>query len=323
METNKMVSFLNKAMELSDSMMQFSGCELASNNMRTLLEGLRAAIITVGGKSPSLTCADIIHNIDILLEEEGIAQAEADAYMDDVYEDSDEYYEDCLYNDDSFIDPMDSAEDAFAYIEEQDYLSYLNDINGLEFEEYSEKDYEAEEINEYANQDHPDVNVELKQTLEEVKNDKINAAIWAAREHMMSKIVFDNDDAYPIHRIDFDLDDNGIPVDIVISTREKYLNYIAANHCQLGYSLNDEEEHGFKTALYGRLDSFRLYNYKGEPISWDSLPSALYRAVSKVMQSKLSQEVIEDTFLGIVNRGTTSISDIVQLLMENLEDWDK
>lgn len=243
---------------------------------------------------------------------------------DSVYDEPDDYgdYDYCP-------DPMDSAEDAFAYLEEEERCnecgkeSYLSGNTIEDMAEIDERHDNDDEIEEYANTPHDDVNVELKQTLVDIKKAQITKAIWAAREHMMSKIVFDNDDAYPIHKIDFDLDDNGIPVDIVISTREKYLDYIAANHSKLGYNLNDEEEHGFKTALYGRLDSFRLYDYKGEPISWDSLPSALYRAVHKVMQSKLRQEVIEDTLLGIANGGITSISGIVQLLMENLEDWDK
>lgn len=279
---------------------------------------------------PEDPCSDIL--VDISINEVEVhdkfepwisvekLKAMQDEY-DSVYDEPDDY--DCC------PDPMDSAEDAFAYLEEEEYFnecdkeSYLKGNTIEDMAEIDERHDNDDEIEEYANTPHDDVNVELKQTLTDIKNAQITKAIWEAREHMMSKIVFDNDDAYPIHKIDFDLDDEGIPVDIIISTREKYLDYIAANHCQLGYNLNDEEEHGFKTALYGRLDSFRLYDYKGEPISWDSLPSALYRAVNKVMQSKLSQEIIEDTLLGIANRGITSISGIVQLLMENLEGWDK
>ena len=83
----------------------------------------------------------------------------------------------------------------------------------------------------------------------------------------MNKIVFsdgDYEDVYPVHRVSFEVDENGVPVDIVISTRPKYLDYIAVNHCRLGYCCSDDEKHGFSTALYGRLDKFSLYDSEGK-----------------------------------------------------------
>ena len=124
--TTNQVSFLDKAMELCNSMMQFSGCELYSHNTRPLLEGLKACVNSNEEEefprtAAKIGCINLL--IDTLLEEEGIARAESLAYGDD-----EDYYEECWpYEDydypypdeDEYYgpDPMYSAEDAFAQLE--------------------------------------------------------------------------------------------------------------------------------------------------------------------------------------------------------------
>ena len=197
----------------------------------------------------------------------GVSAARAEEYgcPDDLYDD--DYQDDYLlddYDPMEYHDPMESAEEAFAYIDEcvDDY--YDDSLEEL-YNDFS-KQQEDDEMSEWANTPHDDINTELKQIDEEIKDRKIDAAIWRARELMMNKIVFNDGDSYPIHSITWEVDDNNIPVDIVISSRRKYLDYIAENHCQLGYNCNDEETHGFHEALYGRLDKFCVVDYEGKVI---------------------------------------------------------
>lgn len=74
---NNQDSFLSKAMELCNSMMQFTGCELYSHNTRALLEGMKSVLNTIDGDEDKV--ASILLLIDTLLEEEGIAEAELNA----------------------------------------------------------------------------------------------------------------------------------------------------------------------------------------------------------------------------------------------------
>lgn len=266
--TTNQVSFLDKAMELCNSMMQFSGCELYSHNTESLLRSLKTTVKTFDSDDVA-TCdkiEDIIKAVNLLLEEEGIAEAEADAYKDDEYEDSDEYYEDCLYD---YPDPMNSVEEAFECLALEGFHEYEDRESEILFYESLEDEAKHEEdmeIDDWADTPHEDINTELKQIDEEIEDRKTAVSIWKAREAVMNKIVFSDGDYYPIHHISWEVDDNNIPVDIVISSRRKYLDYIAENHCQLGYNCNDEETNGFCEALYGRLDKFCVVDYEGKVI---------------------------------------------------------
>lgn len=198
----------------------------------------------------------------------------ADGFAEGYYEYSgyneEPQYDDDCYDDEEYDyspDPMESAEAAFAYIDECEYDESSCCVSSIEelYDEFS-KQQEDDEISEWVNTPHDDMNVELKQIDKEIEDRKIDESIWHARELMMNKIVFSNGDSYPIHYISWEVDDNNIPVDIVISSRRKYLDYIAENHCQLGYNCNDEETYGFNEALYGRLDKFCVVDYEGKVI---------------------------------------------------------
>ena len=88
-----MSSFLTKAMELCNSMMQFTGCELYSHNCQALLRGMRETLNTIDSDVLSETdrfklgCLEL--SIDSLLEEEGIAEAELLAYHYNLLDDLD------------------------------------------------------------------------------------------------------------------------------------------------------------------------------------------------------------------------------------------
>lgn len=282
--TIKEASLLSKAMELCNSMMQFSGCELYSYNTRLLLRGLKATINSIGDEGDSITAAKIsLINllIDTLLEEEGIAEAEMLAGCDPephYEEDWDDHDEVCCEEDSEEEcygpDPMWSAADAFAQLEidafndECEKESYLSGHFPIEAESVSD---DTSEIEAWANTPHAELNHDLKDAIETLENIRAAKAIWRAREKMMNKIVFRHgytEDVYPVHHVTFGVDEHGVPVDIEISTRLKYLDLIAEEHGQLGYCCADDEEHGFYTALYGRLDSFSLYDCDGN-LLWD------------------------------------------------------
>jgi hypothetical protein len=268
-----MDSFLTTAMEMLNSMMHFTGCELHSHKTRGLLIGLRTVIATFDDDR----IGSILLLIDTLLEDEGVAEAETAAYhdYDDDYEDSDEYYDDCLCDDEDGYDvydfpepdPMISADEAFKFIELKEYDNKCFDMyqafSEIALDKEAEDMFDDEDMNEWVHTPHHNINTELKQIDKEIADRKAAVSIQEARESVMKKIYFQNGDIYPIHDIRFEVDDNGIPVDITISTFPEYLDNIAENHCQLGYSQADIEEHGFKTALYGRLDSFGVADYDG------------------------------------------------------------
>ena len=74
----------------------------------------------------------------------------------------------------------------------------------------------------------------------------------------MIAIVFDTHDVYNVRDVDMNFDENGIPVDIVISSLDiAVLDEIADKHCQLGYNV-EYRDNGVFEALYGRLDSFKV-----------------------------------------------------------------
>lgn len=276
--TTNQVSFLDKAMELCNSMMQFSGCELYSHNTRPLLEGLKACVNSNEEEESPRTaakigCINLL--IDTLLEEEGIARAESLAYGDD-----ENYYEECWpyedYNcrypdEDEYYgpNPMYSAEDAFAQLEldaeeaEYDKENYLKGNTIEDMAEVEERHENDDEIEAWANTPHEGINTELKQIDEEIADRKAAASIKRARIAVMNKIYFENGDVYPVHSVHYELDSHGIPVDIEISTFPEYLDEIAEKHCLLGYNLSDYSEHGFNIALYGRLDRFGVVDYQG------------------------------------------------------------
>ncbi len=276
--TTNQVSFLDKAMELCNSMMQFSGCELYSHNTRPLLEGLKATINSVGDEGDSITYAKtaaITLLIDTLLEEEGIAEAEMLAGCDPepIYDGCDGYnWDEPDYPEDPDMygpDPMWSAEDAFAYLEEQEYSNEYDKENYLkgntieDMAEMEERHDNDDEIEAWANTPHEGINTELKQIDEEIADRKAAAAIKRARIAVMNKIYFENGDVYPVHSVHYELDRHGIPVDIEISTFPEYLDEIAEKHGLLGYNMSDYTEHGFNIALYGRLDRFGFVDYRG------------------------------------------------------------
>lgn len=265
--TTNQVSFLDKAMELCNSMMQFSGCELYSHNTRPLLEGLKACVNSNEEEefprtATKISCINLL--IDTLLEEEGIAEAEMLAGCDPE-PDYEEYPEEEYYG----PDPMWSAEDAFAYLEEQEYFnecdkeSYLKGNTIEDMAEIDERHDNDDEIEAWANTPHEGINTELKQIDEEIADRKAAAAIKRARMAVMDKIYFENGDVYPVHSVHYELDRHGIPVDIEISTFPEYLEEIAEKHCLLGYNLSDYTEHGFGVALYGRLERFGFVDYRG------------------------------------------------------------
>lgn len=277
--TTNQVSFLDKAMELCNSMMQFSGCELYSHNTRPLLEGLKACVNSNEDSNngpiadTKISCINLL--IDTLLEEEGIARAESLAYGDD-----EDYYEECWpYEDydypypdeDEYYgpDPMYSAEDAFAQLEldaeeaEYDKENYLRGNTIEDMAEMEERHDNDDEIEAWANTPHEGINTELKQIDEEIADRKAAASIKRARIAVMNKIYFENGDVYPVHSVRYELDRHGIPVDIEISTFPEYLDEIAEKHCLLGYNMSDYTEHGFNIALYGRLDRFGFVDYRG------------------------------------------------------------
>lgn len=276
--TTNQVSFLDKAMELCNSMMQFSGCELYSHNTRPLLEGLKACVNSNEEEefprtAAKIGCINLL--IDTLLEEEGIAEAEMLAGCDpEPYEeDWDDHDEDCYeeYSEEEYYgpDPMWSAEDAFAYLEEQEYFnecdkeSYLKGNTIEDMAEIDERHDNDDEIEAWANTPHEGINTELKQIDEEIADRKAAASIKRARMAVMDKIYFENGDVYPVHSVHYELDRHGIPVDIEISTFPEYLEEIAEKHCLLGYNLSDYTEHGFGVALYGRLERFGFVDYRG------------------------------------------------------------
>lgn len=164
MDSSVQDSFLNKAMQMCVCMMKFTGCELYSHNTRSLLEGLNSVLNTLDN-APADKVGSIKLLIDTLLEEEGIAEAELlagcdsepdyddyDDYdwpEDDYPEDYDDYYQ--------YPDPMRSAAEAFEAEDEDRYEQYLA---------------EDSEMEEYVNTPHDDVNVELKQIDEEMKERK-------------------------------------------------------------------------------------------------------------------------------------------------------
>lgn len=173
---------------------------------------------------------------------------------------------------DDYPDPMESADEAFdseelerEACEELEREAWYDSLGQYDEDEIA-KMQDAEEIDSWANTPHDNMNIELKQIDKEIEDRRIDKSIWAARELMMDKIIFSNGDSYPIHSITWDVDDNNIPVDIIISSRKKYLDCIAEKHCQLGYNYNDEETHGFHEALYGRLDKFYVVDYEGKVI---------------------------------------------------------
>lgn len=276
--TNSQVSFLDKAMELCNSMMQFTGCELYSHNTRPLLLGLKACVNSNDEEefprtAAKIGCINLL--IDTLLEEEGIAEAEMlagcdpepDYYGYDGYNwDEPDYLED---SDMCGPDPMWSAEDAFAYLEEQEYFDECDKENYLkgntieDMAEIDERHDNDDEIEAWANTAHEGINTELKQIDEEIADRKAAAAIKRARIAVMNKIYFENGDVYPVHSVNYELDRHGIPVDIEISTFPEYLDEIAEKHGLLGYNMSDYTEHGFNIALYGRLDRFGLVDYTG------------------------------------------------------------
>ena len=249
-------------------MMQFSGCELYSHNTRALLEGMKSVLNTIDGDEDKV--GSILLLIDTLLEEEGIAEAELNAEAN--YND----YDDCDWPEDYdcsdyYPDPMESAEAAFDYLEEEKIESWYHDLGEYEDIDLAEMQ-DAEEIESWANTPHEDINTELKQIDEEIADRKAAASIKRARIAVMNKIYFENGDVYPIHDIHFEVDDNGIPVDIEISTFSEYLDDIAEKHCQLGYNQSDLEIHGFHFGLYGRLDRFGIVDYRGL-IQYTFIPS--------------------------------------------------
>lgn len=281
MDNNTMGSFLDKAMELCNSMMQFTGCELHSNNTRPLLEGLRSTVNSIGDEDDRITCAKtaaITLLIDTLLEEEGIAESEmlAGCEQEPSWEDEDEYdwpepdpFEEDLMDDRDYCgpDPMESAEEAFAYIdeiEEQDCLDKEYWLNGQYYSEDHDRDYaDSSEIEEWANTPHDELNVELKELDEEIADRKAAASIKKARISIMDRIFFENGDVYPVHSVNYEVDAQGIPVDIEITTFPEYLDEIAKKHCLLGYNQSEYTVYDLRVALYGRLDCFGLSDYQG------------------------------------------------------------
>lgn len=182
MTTNIMDSFLTTAMEMLNSMMHFTGCELHSHKTRGLLEGLRMTIATFDGDD---RISRILLLIDALLEEEGIAEAETAAYHDyDDYEDSDEYYDDCLYDewddydypeDPDYIDPEESVDAAFNYLDDQYVMSraeldeYLAGDTIEDMTVLAAAKAEQSVIDEYVNTPHDELNRELKEIDREIK----------------------------------------------------------------------------------------------------------------------------------------------------------
>lgn len=167
------------------------------------------------------------------------------------------------YNDD-YPDPMKSADEAFAF-EELEREAWYDSLGQYDEDEIA-KMQDAEEIDSWANTPHDNMNIELKQIDKEIEDRRIDESIWRARELMMDRIIFSNGDTYPIYSITWEVDDNNVPVDIIISSRKKYLDCIAEKHCQLGYNYNDNEINGFEEALYGRLDEFHVVDYEGKAI---------------------------------------------------------
>ena len=100
MKQNKaMSSFLSEAARMLDSMKQFSGCELYHYNMRPMLEGMERTLKYVDIYPNSVEC--LRRSISSLLEEEGIAEAELNAFG--LPDPDDCWPEDC-------IDPLEYAE---------------------------------------------------------------------------------------------------------------------------------------------------------------------------------------------------------------------
>ena len=84
-------------------------------------------------------------------------------------------------------------------------------------------------------------------------------------------------DSYPIKYIEMGTDDDGIPCDIIITSRDQQvLDVIAEKHCVLGYNCQEvmsedncvelgdgslsyvPQPTGVYEALYGRLEQFRI-----------------------------------------------------------------
>ena len=73
-----MSSFLTEAKGMLDALKSFSGCELHHHKARPMLQGLRVMLNTVDYDLNSVGCLE--KQIDALLEEEGIAEAELNSF---------------------------------------------------------------------------------------------------------------------------------------------------------------------------------------------------------------------------------------------------
>lgn len=295
MTTSKEGGFLAKAMELCNSMMQFSGCELYSHNTRSLLEGLNKVLDTIDGYSTQVGCIRLL--VDTLLEEEGIAEAELLAGCDD-YEDSDEYYRDCLYDSEpeyTYPDPVHSRIDAFEVAENADcVIRAAEDI----------------ELTEYANTPHDELNAELKALDEERKSISLGKAIQHARESVMDRIVFTNGDSYPIHRLYTNFDEVGKPIDIEISARKEVCDAIAQNHGYFGYNFVPKGDNLYGRALYGQLDDFLVKDYEGR-VKYTR--NTLYNLVTKLDWKDIPCTVWGNAIREIISNSGKSAGELCRL----------
>ena len=79
---------------------------------------------------------------------------------------------------------------------------------------------------------------------------------FSIHRRYMDTIIFENGDRYVVNSVDMCFDEDGNPVDIVLtSSSEELLAEIADKHCQIGCNIQ-YEDHGMFAGLYARLDKF-------------------------------------------------------------------